>query len=132
MPTSFTTPARSEPSPEGKLELPSSSLPSRIAASPGLMPAALTSTSTSSLPSSRSSTSRTVSTSRPPYSSNWTARGTSAVLPVRRELESRAGEDGGFGAQLPVGGAGDRDRHRQPTVTAHGEQRAQVGDPAGG
>jgi hypothetical protein len=60
IPTSVTTPAMSLPCPEGKVEGNLSlSAPSRIAASPGLIPAALTSTTTSSLPGSRSSTSRT-------------------------------------------------------------------------
>src|SRR6202453_1851639 len=74
-PASATIPARSLPSPDGKVAghiL--SSKPSRIFASPGLMPAALTWTSTSPAAGTGRGTSTTLSTSIPPYSSNRTAR----------------------------------------------------------
>ncbi len=50
---------------------------------------------------------------------------------VGSELESGAGEDGGFVAQFVVGAAGDGDRHGQPAVAAQGEQGAERRDPVG-
>ncbi len=73
-PSRSTTPAKSLPCPEGNVAgQRSCSAPSRIFASPGLMPAALTLTRTSPRPGSGTGTSRTSSTSTGPYSSNRTA-----------------------------------------------------------
>src|SRR5690348_14426992 len=73
-PVPATTPARSLPCPDGNvaghLER---SRPSRILASPGLIPAALTWTSTWPGPGTGAGTSTTVRTSTSPYSSNRTA-----------------------------------------------------------
>ena len=73
-PTSSTTPARSDPSPLGKVAgKMSRTRPARIAASLGLILAARTATSTWPGPGSGRATSRTSRTSIPPYSSNRTA-----------------------------------------------------------
>jgi uncharacterized membrane protein len=70
-PSSATTPARSLPCPEGKVAgNRSCSAPRRIMASPGLIPAARTLTSTSPGAGTGRGTSRTCRTSMPPYSSN--------------------------------------------------------------
>src|ERR1700733_7328564 len=73
-PVSATIPARALPSPDGnvagQLE---SSRPTRIFASPGLIPAALTWTRTCAVPGTGRGTSTTFRTSTPPYSSNRTA-----------------------------------------------------------
>ena len=73
-PVPATTPARSLPCPDGNvaghLEC---SRPSRILASPGLIPAALTWTSTWPGPGTGVGTSTTFRTSTSPYSSNRTA-----------------------------------------------------------
>ena len=73
-PVSDTIPARSLPWPDGNvaghLEC---SRPARIFASPGLIPAALTWTSTCPAPGAGRGTSTTFRTSIPPYSSNRTA-----------------------------------------------------------
>src|SRR5437879_1364571 len=75
-PARATTPARSLPCPDGNVAgQRECSRPSRILASPGLMPAALTRTSTWPGPGSGMGTSATLSTSTPPYSSNRTAFG---------------------------------------------------------
>jgi BlaI family penicillinase repressor len=75
-PTSSATPARSLPWPEGNVEgQRSANTPCRIAASPGLMPAALTRTRTFPGPGIGRSTFTTCRTSIPPYFSNLTARG---------------------------------------------------------
>src|SRR6266566_2379712 len=75
-PARATTPARSLPCPDGNVVgQRECSRPSRILASPGLMPAALTRTSTWPGPGSGMGTSATLSTSTPPYSSNRTAFG---------------------------------------------------------
>src|SRR5689334_17522892 len=73
-PVSATTPARSLPWPDGNVagHL-ACSRPSRILASPGLIPAALTCTSTWLGPGAGFGTSTTFRTSTPPYSSNRTA-----------------------------------------------------------
>src|SRR5580693_5186117 len=73
-PASATIPARSLPSPDGNVagHL-ASSKPSRILASPGLIPAALTWTRTCPAPGTGRGTSTTFRTSIPPYSSNLTA-----------------------------------------------------------
>ena len=68
------TPARSLPSPEGKVAgYLACSRPSLILASPGLIPAALTLTSTWPGPGEGSGTSATSRTSGPPYRANRTA-----------------------------------------------------------
>ena len=73
-PVSATTPARSLPSPDGNVAgHMACSRPSRIFASPGLIPAALTCTSTWPGPGSGVGTSTTFRTSTSPYSSNRTA-----------------------------------------------------------
>src|SRR5580704_3985501 len=73
-PVSATIPARSLPSPEGNVAgHRASSSPSRILASPGLIPAALTWTRTCPAPGTGRGTSTTFRTSIPPYSSNRTA-----------------------------------------------------------
>src|SRR5438046_923308 len=73
-PMSATTPARSLPWPDGKLAgQRSCRKPCRIIASPGLMPAAFTSTRTWPAAGTGFRTSRTSSTSMPPYESNCTA-----------------------------------------------------------
>src|SRR5690348_5740472 len=73
-PSLSTTPAKSLPCPDGNVAgQRSCSDPSRILASPGLMPAALTLTRTSPGPGSGTGTSRTSSTSTGPYWSNRTA-----------------------------------------------------------
>src|SRR5580693_9502107 len=73
-PSRSTTPARSLPCPLGNVAGHSAcSRPSRIFASPGLMPAALTRTSTCPAPGSGTGTSATVRTSTSPYSSKRTA-----------------------------------------------------------
>jgi hypothetical protein len=73
-PSASTIPAKSLPCPDGNVAgQRSCSAPSRIFASPGLMPAALTLTSTWPGPGSGTGTSRTSSTSTGPYSSNRTA-----------------------------------------------------------
>src|ERR1700761_9640928 len=78
-PTLATTPARSLPSPDGNVAgHMECSRPSRILASPGLIPAALTWTSTWPAPGSGCGTSTTLRTSIPPYSSNRTALGITA------------------------------------------------------
>ena len=75
-PVCATTPARSLPCPDGNVEGHLERIrPSRILASPGLMPAALTPTSTCPGPGSGMGTSTTLRTSTPPYSSNRTAFG---------------------------------------------------------
>src|SRR5258708_4644090 len=67
-------PAKSLPSPDGKTAgKRECSRPSRILASPGLMPAALTRTRACPGPGTGAGTSATCSTSTPPYSSNRTA-----------------------------------------------------------
>src|SRR5208282_6740852 len=73
-PVSATTPARSLPCPDGNVagHL-ACSRPARILASPGLIPAALTWTSTWPGPGTGFGTSTTIRTSTPPYSSNRTA-----------------------------------------------------------
>src|SRR5580692_3132389 len=73
-PVPATTPARSLPCPDGNVagHLECSS-PSRILASPGLIPAALTWTSTWPGPGVGAGTSTTFRTSTSPYSSNRTA-----------------------------------------------------------
>src|SRR6266581_4856338 len=82
-PARATTPARSLPCPEGNVAgQRECSRPSRILASPGLMPAALTRTSTWPGPGSGIGTSATLRTSTPPYSWNRTAFGMApSVLP---------------------------------------------------
>src|SRR5271166_1006218 len=66
-PTALTTPARSLPSPEGNVAGNiSCTAPTRMPASPGLMPAARTSTTTSPVPGDGMSISATYNTSRPP------------------------------------------------------------------
>ena len=66
-PTAVTTPARSLPSPDGKVAGNISCIaPVRMAASPGLIPAARTSTTTSPGPGDGMSTSATYNTSRSP------------------------------------------------------------------
>src|SRR6202034_2906919 len=73
-PSSSTTPAKSVPSPQGKLVgKRDSNSPSLIAISPGFIPAAFTATSSSRGPGTGRSTSTTSSTSGPPYRSNLTA-----------------------------------------------------------
>src|SRR6266436_2445224 len=73
-PSCVTTPARSLPSPDGNIAgKRACSEPSRIFASPGLMPAALTWTSTCPGPGGGVGTSTTFSTSTPPYRSSRTA-----------------------------------------------------------
>src|SRR5580692_3117562 len=73
-PVPATTPARSLPCPDGNVagHLECSS-PSRILDSPGLIPAALTWTSTWPGPGAGAGTSTTLRTSMSPYSSNRTA-----------------------------------------------------------
>src|SRR5580692_12738334 len=83
LPTSSTRPARSLPCPEGNVaghRL--AKAPSRIAASPGLIPAALIRTRTWLGPGTGRSTSTTRRTSIPPYRSNLTARGMGLLLDV--------------------------------------------------
>ena len=73
-PSRSTTPARSLPCPLGNVAgHRACSRPSRIFASPGLMPAALTRTSTCPAPGSGTGTSATLRTSTSPYSSKRTA-----------------------------------------------------------
>src|SRR5579875_843263 len=73
-PSRSTVPARSLPCPDGNVAGHRSCIrPSRILASPGLMPAALTLTSTCPDPGSGTGTSATSSTSSVPYSPNRTA-----------------------------------------------------------
>src|SRR5215470_17924400 len=75
-PDPATIPARSVPSPEGNTAgQRACSRPSRILASPGLIPAALTRTRTWPGPGTGWETSTTCRTSIPPYSSNRTAWG---------------------------------------------------------
>src|SRR5712691_4843595 len=75
-PARATTPARSLPCPDGNVAgQRECSRPSRILASPGLTPAALTQTSTWPGPGSGMGTSATLRTSTPPYSWNRTAFG---------------------------------------------------------
>src|SRR6267154_1640273 len=76
VPACATIPARSLPCPDGNVAgHRECSRPSRILASPGLMPAALTRTSTCAGPGCGTGTSTTLRTSTPPYSSNRTAFG---------------------------------------------------------
>ena len=71
---SATIPARSLPSPDGNVAGHLACIkPSRILASPGLIPAALTWTRTCPAPGTGRGTSTTFRTSIPPYSSNLTA-----------------------------------------------------------
>src|ERR1700761_507285 len=125
-PTAAPTPARSLPSPDGNVAgHMECSRPSRILASPGLIPAALTWTSTWPAPGSGCGTSTTLRTSIPPYSSNRTALGITA-------------SSGGAGAPPSV--PGNRDARRvMPRGSAGGRSVtnrsvAQVGqhgqDPA--
>src|SRR5580692_12412400 len=80
-PVAVTTPARSLPWPEGNAAGQSSCIrPSRIFASPGLMPAALTCTSTCPGPGTGVGTSATSRTSTPPYSANRTAFIITAII----------------------------------------------------
>src|SRR5271157_4321360 len=73
-PVSATTPARSLPCPDGNVAGNLACIrPARILASPGLIPAALTWTSTWPGPGTGFGTSTTFRTSTPPYSSNRTA-----------------------------------------------------------
>src|SRR6185312_3169465 len=73
-PVAATTPARSLPCPDGNVAgHRECSRPSRILASPGLIPAALTWTSTWPGPGTGVGTSTTLRTSISPYSSNRTA-----------------------------------------------------------
>src|SRR5450631_4404113 len=73
-PTSATTPARSLPSPDGKVAgNRASTAPLRITASLMLIPAALTSMRTSPICGTGRGTSRTSRTSTSPYESNCTA-----------------------------------------------------------
>src|SRR5262249_44599849 len=73
-PVSATIPARSLPCPDGNVAgQRACSRPFRILASPGLIPAALTWTSTCPGPGIGRGTSTTSRTSAPPYSSNRTA-----------------------------------------------------------
>src|SRR5580704_7689866 len=73
-PAAATTPARSLPCPDGNVAgHMESSRPERILASPGLIPAALTWTSTWPGPGTGVGTSTTLRTSMSPYSSNRTA-----------------------------------------------------------
>ena len=75
-PVSATTPARSLPWPDGNTAgHRECSSPSRILASPGLIPAASTWTRTWPGPGTGRGTSTTFRTSTPPYSSNRTAFG---------------------------------------------------------
>src|SRR5215831_16896805 len=75
-PVAATIPARSVPSPEGNTAgHRACSRPSRILASPGLIPAAFTRTRTWPGPGAGWGTSTTFRTSIPPYSSNRTALG---------------------------------------------------------
>ena len=94
-PSSATTPARSLPSPDGKVAGQSSwRKPSRIPISPGLIAAAFISTSTSPAPGEGRSTSRTSSTSGPPYRSNLTAFTASSWGRGRRLPRERSGVRG--------------------------------------
>src|SRR6478609_4711668 len=118
-PVSATTPARSLPWPDGKVAgHRSCRKPCRIMASPGLMPAAFTSTSTSPALGVGRGTSRTSSTSMPPYESNctalpiWATTGCAAPLFPYREpnadffggeqIPQHLGEHRQFGVAIPA------------------------------
>src|SRR6476646_2760184 len=129
-PVSATIPARSLPCPDGNVAgHRECSRPSRILASPGLIPAALTWTSTWPGPGTGVGTSTTLRTSMSPYSSNRTAFTSLPPFSKTPQRRGRAAYARGSPAQ-PLDDLGGGQFGRQ-AVALSGPQRHAPGVPAG-
>src|SRR5579875_3864845 len=137
-PSRSTVPARSLPCPDGNVAgHRSCSRPSRILASPGLMPAALTRTSTCPAPGSGTGTSATSSTSSVPYSPNRTAliaaSGRRYASLCHQHVVQRSAQPRRPAGYAGAGGRGGlRGGQRGALSAGHGSPGAGHGSPGAG